>query len=135
VWRIAAACISTGEPAQRILGCLAAPKCVCRTKGGQWWCPLRIAAIAEALTFLLVRHIVWVFPLMALQLCGLATSPNQLLTFAKFELAMILTVCLPPPPAAVLAEVRVPSCRTFSDLQHLQEWLKEHQITLPCQKL
>jgi hypothetical protein len=48
---------------------------------------------------------------------------------------MILTACLPPPPAAVLAEVRVPNCRTFSDLQHLQEWLKEHQITMPCQKL
>jgi hypothetical protein len=96
---------------------------------------LKIGVTVIALIFLLVRHIVWVFPLMALQLCGLATSPNQLLTFAKFELVMILTACLPPPPAAVLAEVRVPNCRTFSDLQHLQEWLKEHQITMPCQKL
>jgi hypothetical protein len=61
---------------------------VYRTKGGQSWCPLRIAAIAAALIFLLVRHIVWVFHSMERRRFVLAidTSPLLPTTLHTFHL-------------------------------------------------
>jgi hypothetical protein len=47
---------------------------------------------------------------------------------------MILTICIPPTPPAVEAKPAAgDQCRSFSDLQHAAEWLKEHGIIMPCE--
>jgi hypothetical protein len=47
---------------------------------------------------------------------------------------MIISICIPPTPPAVTAKpVQVDHCRSFSDLQHAAEWLKERGIVMPCE--
>ena len=48
---------------------------------------------------------------------------------------MIFTVCIPPTPPTTSDKVQVDTCRSFSDFNHMEQWLKEKGIymgKLPC---
>lgn len=47
---------------------------------------------------------------------------------------MLVTLCIPPalPPVSAQEWKADSSCRSFSDLVHAAEWLRQHQIELPC---